>query len=279
MIDYQLFNTLEDHILPDSLKGNGNYHYHLFCKSGSMSFMHKGKILSMRPGDLFIWQKSKSLSDFRYSKDFEAELLMVSHPFLSALNPERHWAAIGYMFIKSNPVLHLDQDGMMTLAADIRQFRHQMNDSMAVYREDRAKEMVKVLLYDIWSIYSREIVQHDIDDAKAEHLLRFLMLSQEHTPERREVSWYAGLLGITPKYLTEISNDFTGRPAGDWIDNFVAPALQKLLSNDQLTLSDIIEQLHFSHHATFTRYVKRLLGTPPSTLQQSHQMNSATGVV
>ena len=253
MIDYQLFNTLEDHILPDSLKGNGNYHYHLFCKSGSMSFMRKGKMLSMRPGDLFIWQKSKSLSDFSYSKDFEAELLMVSHPFLSALNPERHWAAIGYMFIKSNPVLHLDQDGMMTLAADIRQF--------------------------IWSIYSREIVQHDIDDAKAEHLLRFLMLSQEHTPERREVSWYAGLLGITPKYLTEISNDFTGRPAGDWIDNFVAPALQKLLSDQQLAISDIIKQLHFSQHPVFTRYVKRLLGTPPSTLQQSHQMNSATGVV
>ena len=77
----------------------------------------------------------------------------------------------------------------------------------------------------------------------------------------------------------EISNDFTGRPAGDWIDNFVAPGLRKLLSNDQLTLSDIIEQLHFSHHATFTRYVKRLLGTAPSALQQSHLMKSSKGVV
>ena len=278
MIDYKLFNTLEDQILLDSLNGNGNYHYHLFCKSGTMSFMSQGKILSMRPGDLLIWQKSKSLSDFSYSKDFEAELLMVSHPFLSALNPERHWAAIGYMFIKCNPVLHLDQDAMKTLAADIRLFRHQMNDSMAVYGEDRAEEMVKVLLYDIWNIYSREIVKHDIDDAKAAHLLRFLMLSQEHTPEQREVSWYAGRLGITPKYLTEISKDITGRPAGDWIDNFVAPGLQKILADDRLTLSDIIGKLHFSHHATFTRYVKRLLGTPPSELQQAHRINSSIGM-
>lgn len=276
MIDYQLFNTLEDHILPHSLVGN--YHYHLFCKSGAMSFMRKGKILSMRPGDLLIWQKPKSLSDFSYSKDFEAELLMVSSPFLNALNPERHWAAIGYMFITSNPVFHLDQDGMKILATDIRQFRHRMNDSMAVYGDDRAKEMMKVLLYDIWHIYSREIVRYGIDDDKSEHLLRFLMLAQEYTPEQREVSWYAAQLGITPKYLTEISNDFTGRPAGDWIDNFVAPGLRKLLSNDRLTLSDIIEQLHFSHHSAFTRYVKRLLGTAPSALQQSHLMNSGTGV-
>ena len=69
---------------------------------------------------------------------------MVSSPFLNALNPERHWVAMGYMFIKFNPVFHLDQEGIKTLVTDIRQFRHRMNDSMAVYGDDRAKEMMKV---------------------------------------------------------------------------------------------------------------------------------------
>ena len=269
MIDYQLFNTLEDRIRPVLFQKN--YHYHLLCKSGTMSFIRTGKMHTMRSGDFLVWQTTRTLSDFNYSKDFDADLLLVSNPFLSKLNPEKDWAAIGYMFINANPLIHLDLDEMKILATDIREFRHRTSVSKSVFREDLAEEMVKALVYDIWNIYSRGIVRCEINDTKSEHILRFLMLAQEYTPEQRDVSWYAEKLGITPKYLTEISKDITSRPAGDWIDNFAAQGIQKLLSDQRLTLSDIIEQLHFSQHPAFTRYVKRVLHTTPSAIQLAAQ--------
>ena len=50
-----------------------------------MSFIRTGKMHTMRSGDFLVWQTTRTLSDFNYSKDFDADLLFVSNPFLSKL--------------------------------------------------------------------------------------------------------------------------------------------------------------------------------------------------
>lgn len=271
MLEYQVFNTLTDNVRPDCL--HGKYHNHLFCKVGTMVFLCNGNPVTVRPGDFLIWQGSKSLSNISYSKDFDADILLVSTPLLSKLNPEKSWASIGYHYLKTNPVLHLDLEEMKVIMTDFKQLRNRrIRVQNQFFGEEVADEMLKVLIYDIWNIYSREIVKTDIADAKSRHLLFFLMIVQEYCPEQRDVAWYAKKMGITPKYLTEISKDITGRPAGDWIDTFAAYGLRKLLSDNRLTLADIIKRLHFSTHPVFTRYVKRILHTTPSAFQLANQM-------
>ena len=269
MIDYQLFNTLTDRVRPETI--HGDYHFHLFCRSGSMSFVYRGKPFTVQAGDLLVWQRTKAYSEVKYSWNFDADYLMISNPFLNLLEPEKSWAAIGYMHIKNTPVFHLDPDDRMTIEADLKQFRQRSGPSKAVYGKDIVDQMMKVLVYDLWSIYSREIVKSEIDDAKIVHFLRFMMMAQYNCPEQREVSWYARNLGITPKYLTEISQSVTKRPASDWIDSFTAIGLRKLLSEQRLTISGIIDLLHFSSHPVFTRYFKRIMKTTPSEYLQEHQ--------
>ena len=273
MFDYKIFNTQTDHVRPDHL--HGKYHYHLFCKVGSMLFICHGKPVTVRPGDFLIWRDSKGFSDFSYSKDFDADILLISTTLVSKLNPEKTWASIGYQYLKTNPVLHLDLEEMAVLMTDFQQLRNRrIGVPIQFFGEEVADEMLKVLVYDIWNIYSRKIVKSDFDDAKSGHLLFFLLMAQEYCPEHRDVAWYAKKIGLTPKYLTEISKDITGRPAGDWIDNFAAYELRKLLSDGRLTISDIIEQMHFSCHPVFTRYVKRILNTTPSAYQLANQVRS-----
>lgn len=90
------------------------------------------------------------------------------------------------------------------------------------------------------------------------------MLVQQHCTEQREVAWYAGELGLAPKYLSEISKDITGKPASDWIETYTANELIKLLSDTRLTLTDITDRLHFSSQAMLTRYMKRTVGKTPT---------------
>ncbi len=149
-----------------------------------------------------------------------------------------------------------------------RQFFQRIRAPRTLFGEEIVGSLLAILLYDMWNIYSREIEKAEIEDITSRHFLRFLMSVQEHCRAQREVAWYARELGLAPKYLSEISKSITGRPAGDWIDSYSAHELQKLLSDQHLTLTDIVDAMHFSSQPALTRYMKRVMNTTPSEFRQ-----------
>ena len=259
---YLIYNTLSDNFKPDDF--HGDYHVHLLCKSGRMDFTLNGKPQAVQAEDLLIWQMTTEFDDITYSDDFDAEYLMVSSPFLLQYNPEQVWATKGYMYIKANPVFHLENDEWDVIETDFIQFRQRIGATKQLFTDEIVGSLVRILLYDMWNIYSREIEKSKIDDITSRHFMRFLMSVQENCREHREVAWYGRHLNLAPKYLSEISKDITGRPASDWIESYTAQELVKLLNDSSLTLTQIVDEMHFSSQAMLTRYLKRTLGKTPS---------------
>ncbi len=266
MQDYLIYNTLTDFVLPEAF--HTDYHVHLLCRGGRMSFFCNRKPFEVTEGCLLIWQMTTEFTDISCSEDFDADLLMVSNPFLGRHNPEMVWATKGYMYIKEHPVFRLDPDELEIMGTDFKQFYQRIRSSRTLFGEEIVGSLLGILLYDIWNIYSREIEKAEIEDITSRHFLRFLMSVQENCREHREVAWYARELGLAPKYLSEISKSITGRPAGDWIDANAAHELQKLLSDQRLTLTDIVDAMHFSSHPALTRYMKRVMRTTPSEFRR-----------
>lgn len=266
MQDYLIYNTITDNIGPESF--HDDYHVHLLCKGGKMSFCCNGKPFEVMTGDFLIWQMTTAFSDIICSEDFDADLLMISNPFLVRHNPEMVWATKGYMYIKEHPVFHLDSDELEIVGTDFKQFLQRINAPKTLFGEEIVGSMLKILLYDMWNIYSREIEKAEIEDIVSRHFLQFLMSVQENCREHREVSWYANELGLAPKYLSEISKSITCRPAGDWIDSYAAHELRKLLSDQRLTLTDIVDRMRFSSQPALTRYMKRVMHSTPSEFRR-----------
>ena len=259
---YIIHNTLLDTLKPDDF--HADYHIHLLCKGGRMDFTLNGKSQTVQAGDLLIWQMTTEFEGIKYSDDFDAEYLMISSPFLTQYNPEQVWATKGYMYIKANPVFHLEEDERNVIETDFVQFRQRIGSSRQLFTDEIVGSLVRILLYDMWNIYSREIEKSKIDDITSRHFMRFLMTVQENCRKHREVAWYASRLNLAPKYLSEISKDITGLPASDWIESYTAQELVKLLNDQTLTLTQIVDEMHFSSQAMLTRYLKRTLGKTPS---------------
>ena len=267
MQDYLIYNILTDFVRTESF--HADYHIHLLCKSGTMSFLCNHKSFDVTTGDFLIWQMTTEFTDISYSDDFDADLLMISNPFLGRHNPEMIWATKGYMYIKEHPVFHLDPDELEIIKTDFKQFFQRIRAPRSLFGEEIVGSLLTILLYDMWNIYSREIEKAEIEDITSRHFLQFLMSVQENCREQREVAWYASELGLAPKYLSEISKSITGRPAGDWIDSYTAHELQKLLSDQRVTLTDIVDTMHFSSQPALTRYMKRVMHKTPSEFRQS----------
>ena len=104
----------------------------------------------------------------------------------------------------------------------------------------------------------------DTSDKTARIFLRFLALAQQNARTEREVAFYADLLCITPKYLSQVSRTITGLPASGWIQFYASFELVSLLNDKTKTLTEVSDLMHFENVSHFSRYVKKILGKAPS---------------
>lgn len=92
---------------------------------------------------------------------------------------------------------------------------------------------------------------------------RFMELVQEHYREERLIGFYADKLCITPKYLSKLVKENTGRSAGDWIENHVILEARAMLQSSDMTIQQIASTLNFPNQSFFGKYFKRVTGMSP----------------
>lgn len=89
------------------------------------------------------------------------------------------------------------------------------------------------------------------------------LLDQYHCTER-SLKFYADKLYITPKYLSAIIKEVSGRSAAEWVDAFVVLEAKTLLKFSDLSIQEIAYRLNFSTQSFFGKYFKHQTGMSPS---------------
>ena len=84
----------------------------------------------------------------------------------------------------------------------------------------------------------------------------------------REVAYYADILCVTPKYLSEVSKKVSGYPAAYWITRYTSLDIARLLRSKRLTITEISDMFCFSSEAYLCRYVHKYLGASPSSFME-----------
>ena len=92
---------------------------------------------------------------------------------------------------------------------------------------------------------------------------RFLDILAEYHMTERKVPFYAGKLGLTPKYLSGLVKEVTGRSAPEWIDNFVIMEAKNMLRYSDMPIKEIVGRLNFADQPTFHKFFKYHTGITP----------------
>ena len=257
-----LLNTARDGRMP--MEFHGDYHVHIIVRRGVMTFSDGKNMFTSREGDLVIWQMANTIQDVAYSEGFEADFLMVSPSFLQQYNPEMVWASKGFVFIRINPTFHLDEEAMRLMNDDFELFRKRLLMEDSGFKREILGRVMQIFIYDLWTVCQHGLSQMDTSDNTARIFLRFLALAQQNARTEREVAFYADLLCITPKYLSQVSRTITGLPASGWIQFYASFELVSLLNDTTKTLTEVSDLMHFENVSHFSRYVKKTLGKTPS---------------
>lgn len=130
---------------------------------------------------------------------------------------------------------------------------------------------VLILLSKIWSDKLNENKQRNPSGTTRTKVLleKFLNLVAEHHNTEKGVAFYAEELCITPKYLSKLIKNESGRSAPEWIDSFVMMDAKNLLRYSKKSIKEISYALNFSSLPAFYKFFKTKTGLTPKEYREN----------
>ena len=141
-------------------------------------------------------------------------------------------------------------------------------------QKDALSSLISSCFYVLGSIVSRRLTAAKKaprgQSARARMIFeQFIKLVTEHHSSQRNMAFYAEHLCLTPKYLSKLVKQVSGRSAPDWIDSFVILEAKNMLKYSDATIKEIVYQLHFPNQSVFYKFFKSHTGLTPSEYRNS----------
>ncbi len=119
------------------------------------------------------------------------------------------------------------------------------------------------LLYQLKNISVQQILATPPATHGEQLFHSFLDTLQQNYARHRRVSFYASALSLSPRHLTTVIRQVSGKSASRWIEEYVILEAQILLRNTDKTIKEIAYTLNFNDQSLFTKYFSRIVGIPP----------------
>lgn len=133
-----------------------------------------------------------------------------------------------------------------------------------IYRERITKSLLSTLICEVGQLYHDAKVGIKRPKSRHEELIhQFVELLFKYHKQERSVSFYADKMFLTPKYLSKVIKDITGKPILLWIDDMVIMAAKALLKTSNLTILQISEELNFANASFFGSFFRKRVGITP----------------
>lgn len=97
----------------------------------------------------------------------------------------------------------------------------------------------------------------------------FLALVSKNFMTEKSVAFYAEKMCMTPKYLTTLVKNASGRTATEWIDAFLVLEAKNLLKYSDLTVKEIGYRLNFQSIPSFHKFFKNQTGLTPAEYRKA----------
>ena len=251
-----------------------------YCQRGSVEVSLEGCHYHIKPGDVYIYMASTLVHLLHKSEDAEGIMVEVDFYYIlpivnKVINVESQ------LFMRKNPCVSLSGE-------QCAHFEYLLNNLWdRINAEDCQKENVQyqhlkleliksmgqTICYEILNMYFTNQPLQPLQQGKKDVVFQNFMLSLfRFYRKERDVSFYARMQHITPRYFSAIIKEKTGDSALQWLVRMVITEAKQLLEESDLSIKEIADQLNFPTQSFFGKYFKQYVGVSP----KEYRNNAAT---
>lgn len=229
------------------------------CLAGQCSFKLNLKRHEVKSPAILTLMPGQIIENIEYSPDFEGHAIVLSKRFIDMLNIPM-WQQ-QYIALYDKPINRIFSDYTQQVSLFLVMLRSAASDVENPYRLQVVENLIRALFYGGISKFHK--MESDSVSYKNSIVERYIELVQTHYREERIIGFYADKLCITPKYLSKLVKEYTGRSAGEWIENYVILEARAMLQSSDMTIQQIASSLNFPNQSFFGKYFKRATGLSP----------------
>lgn len=138
------------------------------------------------------------------------------------------------------------------------------------YRREVVQHLITSLLYNVHYLQDNYHRDELLRPSRHEELFRrFITLVNEHCKTQHTTAFYADRLCLSPRYLSSVIRDVSGRTVVEWVNQAVVLEAKVLLKHSDLLTYQIADELHFPNPSFFSKFFKRMTGMTPQEYQRT----------
>lgn len=227
----------------------------------------------LKRGDVVL-ARSGSIGEFNgMSDDAKLALIVVDNNFYFPIFTSSGSPDLQNLTLK-HPVIHLPEEDFEICFGIYQMLKKKLTLGQSPdFIHEIARGLVQALIFNIYAAMVTEKKQQSLKtlgiDRKQYIYDHFIEAVQQHYSRERSTKFYADLLCITPKYLSQVVYKVSGNYAQDYIRDFVIAQAKALLKTREYTVQQICDILNFNSLSFFSKYFKNATGVSPAQFQNS----------
>lgn len=200
--------------------------------------------------------------------------IMLSQDFMRMLQVDVKNSLPLFMRLAYNPLVNLTQEQQEDIERYFDLLENISNNSDLAHRDEIVRGLLMSMFYRISGTYEQrpqvlDEKERSVRNRREEYFAKFITLLSENFKRERTVGFYAEQMCVTPKYLSLLIKDFSGKSAAEWIDSYVITEAKTLLRYSTMSIQEVAYELNFSSQSFFGKYFKHLTGMSPSEYKLS----------
>ncbi|MBQ6953539.1 MAG: AraC family transcriptional regulator [Bacteroidales bacterium] len=243
-----------------------------FLRSGHFTIDLNLNSYEVKPQSLLVNVPGNIIKLTSYAEDHigDAQLYFVlaSREFMSGIRFDFNKVFQESLILLKNPCITLNEADM-ALAENYFTLAREVVLSDKENKKEMLGSLVTSFTYMVIDVCTRALNEarktQTPSSARVNQLFeRFIALVTEYHNTERGVAFYADKLCLTPKYLSKLVKQASGRSAPAWIDSFVILEAKNMLKYSDKTIKEIVYALHFPNQSVFYKFFKAHTGITPS---------------
>lgn len=246
------------------------------CNKGKMELDVNGKHYVVQEKEVLVCPSGVIIDNLLVSPDFKFTVLCLTDRIIQSLLSSNVDIWNRAVYVKKEHVVippkHKEDGKHLLLGWHFIEMVHMLlayKDNP--FREEMLRSMLQIVLLGYCARQKRieEIEKGDtakeVRSPQGQVLFtRFIELLRDEDIKHQPVYYYAEKLCISPKYLSHVCKEISGKSANEFIQTAVVEEITQHLKNTTLSVKEIANKLGFPNISFFGKYVKAHLGMSPN---------------
>lgn len=249
-----------------------NINVFVACFQGRIECRVKGEQVAATEGNMIIVPSGSLVDNVMISPDIKWEVICMTDQFLRAILGRFINVWNRAFYTQNSYVLAISEEDGPLLMSIYEAIKAIIETPHSTYYNEEVMGVSRSLLLRLFSIMQKgnptppEPVA--MSSGTSAIFDRFLQLLQASPEKHLTVEHFATKLCVTPKYLSAVCKQHSGKTALAWITQYTMEEIRYYLEQTSLPLKEISARLGFPNPSFFGKYVKQHFGVSPVKMRQ-----------